>query len=410
MRPARRPRSRPARSKSRNCGPILDDASDRVLRAQAELDNYRKRVRREMEDERRYATLPLLRDLLPVLDNIQRAIAAAEKSPGGGSLLDGVKLVAQTLEAALAQHDCKRIDALHKPFDPAFHQAISQQPSDRVSAGHRGARGAGRLHAARSRGAAGAGDRFDFARVASSTSCPAERCRPSATRESLHAHLRLRVRRLRSQVRAVPVDQRPACSASAPSARSSKLRRLFGTGAAIMFKGSGFYQTDYRSDSYKKAASADAANGDSKSSKSSDIGQLVEARLRPRARARPSDKPSKKLEAARQVELCRDAGDTACPSTVQPANAVRSADEPVDAVLQPRCRQIDLNRWLQRRDLDAVQRTGDEDHAPQGRRRIRAERLEPRRQSCLAARPHGVLRRAGTGLADSLFLPACQSV
>src|SRR6478736_9920168 len=56
----------------------LDDASERVLRAQAELENYRKRVKREMEDERRFATLPLLRDLLPVLDNVGRAIAAAE--------------------------------------------------------------------------------------------------------------------------------------------------------------------------------------------------------------------------------------------------------------------------------------------------------------------------------------------
>jgi molecular chaperone GrpE len=108
----------------------LDDATDRVLRAQAELDNYRKRARREIEDERRYATLPLLRDLLPVLDNIHRAIAAAETSANGGSLLDGVRLIAQTMESALAQHNCKRIDALGKPFDPAFHQAISQQSTD----------------------------------------------------------------------------------------------------------------------------------------------------------------------------------------------------------------------------------------------------------------------------------------
>jgi molecular chaperone GrpE len=107
----------------------LEDATDRVLRAQAELDNYRKRARREIEDERRYATLPLLRDLLPVLDNIHRAIGAAETTANGGSLLGGVKLIAQTMESALAQHNCKRIDALGKPFDPAFHQAISQQPT-----------------------------------------------------------------------------------------------------------------------------------------------------------------------------------------------------------------------------------------------------------------------------------------
>ncbi len=55
-----------------------------------------------------------------------------------------------------------------------------------------------------------------------------------------------------------------------PACKKSKLRRLFGTGAAVMFKGSGFYQTDYRSDSYKKAASADSNSGEGKSAKTSD--------------------------------------------------------------------------------------------------------------------------------------------
>ena len=107
----------------------LEEASNLALRAHAELENYRKRARRELEDERRYANLPLLRDLLPVVDNIQRAIAAAEKSSEQGLLLDGIKMVAQTLENALARHHCQRIDALSKPFDPAFHEAISQTPS-----------------------------------------------------------------------------------------------------------------------------------------------------------------------------------------------------------------------------------------------------------------------------------------
>ncbi len=107
----------------------LQDANDRVLRAQAELDNYRKRARRELEDERRYAVVPLLHDLLPVLDNMSRAIAAAEKSPDGNGLLEGVKMVSQTLLDVLGRHHCKRIEALRQPFDPAFHEAISQQPS-----------------------------------------------------------------------------------------------------------------------------------------------------------------------------------------------------------------------------------------------------------------------------------------
>jgi molecular chaperone GrpE len=107
----------------------LQEAGDRMLRAQAELENYRKRARRELDDERRYALMPLLRDLLPVVDNIQRAIAAADKSPDAASLLDGIKMVAQNLESALARHQCVRIDALNKSFDPAYHEAISQQPS-----------------------------------------------------------------------------------------------------------------------------------------------------------------------------------------------------------------------------------------------------------------------------------------
>jgi molecular chaperone GrpE len=102
---------------------------DRALRATAELENFRKRMRREMEDERKYANLPLLRDLLPVVDNVQRAIAAAEKTAEAASVADGFKMVLQQLENVLAQHHCKRIEALHQEFDPHQHQAIGQQPS-----------------------------------------------------------------------------------------------------------------------------------------------------------------------------------------------------------------------------------------------------------------------------------------
>ena len=107
----------------------LAAAKDRALRTQAELENYRKRMRKEMEDERRYAQLPLLSDLLPVLDNVQRAIQAGEKSAEGAGLLAGFKMVAQQLEGVLARHHCQRIDALHKPFDPHLHAAILQQPT-----------------------------------------------------------------------------------------------------------------------------------------------------------------------------------------------------------------------------------------------------------------------------------------
>jgi len=112
-----------------------NDAKDRALRAQAELDNVRKRLRKEMDDERRYASMPLVTDLLPVVDNIGRAVAAAEKSSEASSLLAGVKLVAQQLEGVLARHHTVKIEALGKPFDPNFHAAIMQQPTDEYAPG-----------------------------------------------------------------------------------------------------------------------------------------------------------------------------------------------------------------------------------------------------------------------------------
>lgn len=107
----------------------LEESRERQLRLQADWENYRKRARRELEEERRYANQYLLRDLLPVLDNIRRAMTAAEKAPETGGLLDGFKMVAQQLENVLAQHECRKIEALHKPFDPNIHEAITQQPS-----------------------------------------------------------------------------------------------------------------------------------------------------------------------------------------------------------------------------------------------------------------------------------------
>ncbi|MBA4017374.1 MAG: nucleotide exchange factor GrpE [Pirellula sp.] len=107
----------------------LNEARDRALRAQAELENVRKRLRKEMDDERRYALMPLVADLLPVVDNLGRAITAAEKNADVNSLLEGVKLVSQQLDTALGRHNAKRIEALGMPFDPNVHAAIMQQPS-----------------------------------------------------------------------------------------------------------------------------------------------------------------------------------------------------------------------------------------------------------------------------------------
>ena len=114
----------------------LASANERVLRLQAEMQNLRNRTSREIADERRYAALPVLRDLLPVVDNIDRAIEAAEKAGEAENLLAGFRLVKQQLHSILSRHQCEPIAAENEPFDPNFHAAILQQPSADVPAGN----------------------------------------------------------------------------------------------------------------------------------------------------------------------------------------------------------------------------------------------------------------------------------
>jgi molecular chaperone GrpE len=114
----------------------LAAANDRYLRLQAEMQNLRNRTSREIADERKYAALPVLRELLPVLDNIGRAIEAAEKAGEAENLLAGFRLVRQQLETILTRHECEPISPEGELFDPHFHQAILQQPSADVPANH----------------------------------------------------------------------------------------------------------------------------------------------------------------------------------------------------------------------------------------------------------------------------------
>lgn len=107
----------------------LVDAEKRVLLAQADLENYRKRVRRERDDELKFANVPLITDLLPVVDNLQRALQSAEGSEQAGGIIDGIKLVEKQLLEAMKKRGCEPIEAVGQPFDPNFHEAIMQQPS-----------------------------------------------------------------------------------------------------------------------------------------------------------------------------------------------------------------------------------------------------------------------------------------
>jgi molecular chaperone GrpE len=108
----------------------LAEMQDWLQRTQAELENYRKRARRELEEERRYAEINLIRDLLPVVDNVSRAIEAADKKADAATLLAGLKMMAQQFETIFERHHCKLITAIGQPFDPHRHEAILQQPSE----------------------------------------------------------------------------------------------------------------------------------------------------------------------------------------------------------------------------------------------------------------------------------------
>jgi molecular chaperone GrpE len=107
-----------------------DEADKRVLMAQAEAENFRKRMRRDFEDQLKYAAVPMVTDLLQVRDNLIRAIEAAGDSDAVTGLRDGVAMVAKQLDDALAKHGIREIPADGELFDPNFHEAISQMPSD----------------------------------------------------------------------------------------------------------------------------------------------------------------------------------------------------------------------------------------------------------------------------------------
>ncbi len=106
-----------------------DSAEKRVLMAQAEAENFRKRMRRDYEDQLRYASVPLVNDLLQVRDNLHRAIEAAESSAEASSLREGVAMVAKQLDDTLAKYQIHEIPSLGQTFDPNVHEAISQMPS-----------------------------------------------------------------------------------------------------------------------------------------------------------------------------------------------------------------------------------------------------------------------------------------
>ena len=110
-----------------------DSADMRVLKAQAEAENFRKRLRRDFEDQVKYASVPLVNDILEVRDNLLRGLEAAGNAADPGGLQEGVAMVVKQLDDFLTKHSVLQIPTEGEQFDPNFHEAISQMPSESES-------------------------------------------------------------------------------------------------------------------------------------------------------------------------------------------------------------------------------------------------------------------------------------
>ncbi|MEO8196386.1 MAG: nucleotide exchange factor GrpE [Thermoanaerobaculia bacterium] len=110
---------------------------ERMLRLRADFDNYRKRIERERAEVERYALADMLRELLPVVDNLERALSVQgpQGAPGdGGDLRKGVEMIVRQFQELLKRYGLLPISALGERFDPTVHEAVFQEESDSVVA------------------------------------------------------------------------------------------------------------------------------------------------------------------------------------------------------------------------------------------------------------------------------------
>jgi molecular chaperone GrpE len=107
----------------------LEETVTLLKHTQADFENYQKRAARDRDVERKYAVAPLARDLLPALDNLQRAMDAAKQVGESGPLVQGVAATQAQLVQLLGRHGITPIEAQDQPFDPNKHEAVMQKPS-----------------------------------------------------------------------------------------------------------------------------------------------------------------------------------------------------------------------------------------------------------------------------------------
>ena len=112
----------------------LDEAKSRTLRAMADLENYRTRISRQMAEERKYASIDLMRELLPVWDNIGRALEAVADTHNLTVLVEGIQMVHAQFLDALKKYHCEKIEAKFQSFDPNVHASVAQIPNEEYPA------------------------------------------------------------------------------------------------------------------------------------------------------------------------------------------------------------------------------------------------------------------------------------
>jgi molecular chaperone GrpE len=107
-----------------------DENQQRYLRVQADFDNFRRRSRLEKEDFAKYASLKLIEQLLPVVDNFERALSSSKDTKDFDALVKGLDMTFRQLEQLFAQEGLTPIETVGQPFNPEFHQAIMQVESE----------------------------------------------------------------------------------------------------------------------------------------------------------------------------------------------------------------------------------------------------------------------------------------
>lgn len=108
----------------------LDEAEDRYLRLRADFDNFRRRANLDKEAQEKYRAQKLVTELLPVLDNFERALQVTPEHEETKSLLQGIEMVYKTLVSALEKEGVEPIETVGKPFDPTIHQAVMTESDE----------------------------------------------------------------------------------------------------------------------------------------------------------------------------------------------------------------------------------------------------------------------------------------